>query len=119
MTADPLINGKWRLTRSVAAGVEGASPEGTFLVIKDNLFERHTPEYVFERQIDVNKDTSPAKIDLHITNEPDKGKIFLGIYKLEGDTLFIAHSLPGNPRPTQFESTAENKQILSVSVRER
>lgn|GEM_PF-2120558 len=112
------INGKWILTKSVSAGVEGASPEGTFLLIEDDLFERHTPSYVFQRKITLNDSILPHWIDLLIVNEPDKGKTFLGIYKREGDTLFIAHTLPNMPRPVSFESTSENKQILSVSVKE-
>ena len=100
---------------SVAAGIEGATPVGTYLRIADDYFERNTPAYVFTRTIDVNTDTVPHHIDLHITNEPDLGKTFLGIYKLEGNTLSLAHALPGKPRPVSFESTQENQQILSVS----
>lgn len=113
------LNGKWKLIRAVSAGTEGASPKGTYLVIKDTVFERHTPEYVFERKITVNTTTTPFQMDLYITNEPDKGKTFLGIYKLEGDTLYIAHALPGSPRPVNFESTLENKQILSITLKEQ
>ena len=70
---------------------------------------------MFTRTIAVDSSKVPHHIDLHITNEPDYGKTFLGIYKIENDTLFIAHALPGKPRPEVFESTTENQQILSVS----
>lgn len=112
------IDGKWLLTRSVSAGKEGASPDGKFLLIEGTLFERHTPNYIFERQLMLNTSVFPYQIDLHITNEPDKGKTFLGIYKVEGDVLTIAHALPGKPRPTTFESTEENEQILSISTKQ-
>jgi uncharacterized protein (TIGR03067 family) len=37
-----------------------------------------------------------------------EGKTQKGIYKLEGDTLIVCDSLPGEPRPTEFKSTKEN-----------
>ena len=115
---DHELEGTWDVVLSVAAGEEGATPAGTYLKIEGDYFERNTPNHIFTRTIVVNKDTTPYEIDLHITNEPDKGKTFLGIYKVEGNTLSIAHALPGNPRPSQFESTAANKQILSVSKKQ-
>ena len=114
---DNELNGKWQVIKSVAAGIEGATPEGTYLKIEADYFERQTPNYVFTRTIDINKESVPYQINLHITNEPDLGTIFLGIYKLEGNTLYIAHALPGRSRPVSFESTTENHQILSVSTK--
>lgn len=112
------LDGQWHLTRSVAAGKEGASPGGTFILIKGDVVERHTPDHVFERIMLLDPSVQPHHIDLHITNEPNKGEVFLGIYKIEGDILTIAHSLPGRPRPTTFESTEENEQILSISQKQ-
>ena len=114
---DIALDGKWKVTLSVAAGEEGATPAGTYLLIEGSYFERNTPAHVFTRSLTINKDTLPHQIDLHITNEPDLGKTFLGIYKIEGNTLLIAHALPGRPRPVGFESTPENEQILSVSTK--
>ena len=73
--------------------------------------------HVFKIEIVVSNNIFPHEIDLHITNEPEKGKTFLSIYKIEGDTLFICHALPGATRPTEFSSRQENKHILSVSKR--
>jgi uncharacterized protein (TIGR03067 family) len=115
---DTALNGTWRIVKSVASGVEGATPEGSYLLIRGEVFERHTPSYVFTRTISINAERTPHEIDLLITNEPDKGKVFLGIYSIEGDTLTLAHALPGRPRPTGFASTPDNQQILSVSVRQ-
>jgi len=112
------LNGKWMLTSAVSAGEDGASPEGTFLIIQGDDFERHTPAHVFKRKIKVDTTVDPHQIDLAITNEPDLGKTFLGIYRVEGDTLFLAHALPGRPRPTNFISTVENQQVLSISVKQ-
>ncbi|NJO25304.1 MAG: TIGR03067 domain-containing protein [Bacteroidia bacterium] len=113
------IEGKWKIILSVSAGKANASFEESYLMIKGNSFERHTPDYVFERTFTIDSIHKPHHINLLITNEPDKGKIFLGIYKIEGDSLFIAHSLPGFPRPVSFESTLGNKQIFSLSVKRK
>lgn len=112
------LDGKWNLVRSVASGKEGASPEGSFLKIQGDLFERHTPNHVFTRKLKLDTTKNPMEIDLLITNEPDLGKTFLGILECDDDILTIAHSLPGFPRPTSFESTPENQQILSISKKE-
>ncbi len=96
------LNGKWNIIKAISSGIEGATPKGTYLYIQENLFERHTPKYIFTREMELNRTTNPFQIDLHITNEPELGKTFLGIFKLEGDILTIAHSLPNFPRPTSF-----------------
>ena len=114
-----ILEGRWRIVKAVSGGVEGATPEGTYLFIQGDVFERQTPDYTYKRRITLNTNRHPFQIDLHITNEPHKGSTFLGLFKLEADTLYIAHSLPNHPRPVDFESTQENKQILSISVRQK
>ena len=48
-----------------------------------------------------------------------RGKAFLGIYTLEGNTLRWCVSNPGRPRPTELTSRAPQGQYLLVLTRVR
>lgn len=61
--------------------------------------------------------TDPKAIDIKIEEGDGKGEAYLGLYKLDGDTLTICHTLNGKARPAKLESTAENGAILVVYKR--
>jgi uncharacterized protein (TIGR03067 family) len=57
----------------------------------------------------------PKAIDLTLAAGPDKGKTFLGIYKLEGDTYTICRPVdPGKERPTAFATRPGSGLMLVV-----
>ncbi len=78
---------------------------GTRITIKEEK------EYKGTIAIDAGK--KPAAIDLIPTEEGEKGKL-LGIYQVEGDTLKLCYGRPGVPRPTEFTTKANSKQVLMV-----
>jgi uncharacterized protein (TIGR03067 family) len=68
----------------------------------------------------VDPGKSPRTLDLTITEGDDKGKMQLGIYKLDGEALTVALPPTGSKaRPTAFESTAKNQVELTVFRRAR
>ena len=110
------LSGEWNIQQAVESG--RATPPGKVrLVIRGHHFARVTAEHTFERWIEVDDTVLPHTIDLHITNEPQQGQLFKGIYQLDGDTLTICHALPGESRPSEFSSTVENRHVLSISTR--
>jgi uncharacterized protein (TIGR03067 family) len=53
-----------------------------------------------------------------LSGEP-RGKTFLGIYEIRGDTLRWCVANPGKPRPTEFASRPSSGQFLMVLTRKR
>ena len=67
------------------------------------------------KKIDATK--KPRTIDTEITSGENKGKIVLGIYEIEGDTLRICAALPGKGRPKAFSAPAGSGFALTVYKR--
>jgi uncharacterized protein (TIGR03067 family) len=62
----------------------------------------------------VDASKSPRTIDYQITLGPDKGKMQLGIYEFEGETVKVCLSQPGSDRPTEFASKAGDGRTFGV-----
>lgn len=123
------MQGTWLIESAIEAG-KPVEQGAARLSITGDRFERHTATHVFRRRIHLGEaaqtgDGSPpgaglaAWIDLEITNEPGLGAVLAGLVEVAGDRMSICHAQPGKPRPTAFSSTAENKNVLSISRRAR
>ncbi len=63
--------------------------------------------------------TNPRQMDTTGLSGEQKGKTYLGIYSLDGDTLKWCTANPGKPRPTEFISRPSAGQFLMVLKRQR
>ena len=60
----------------------------------------------------------PKALDVTGTEGPNKGKLILAIYEIEGDTLRICYDLGGKARPTEFK-TAEGTKLFLVEYKKK
>ena len=90
-----------------------------FLVIYEG--DKHTLKFgdqVFQvgtQKIDPTK--SPKTIDMTMTEGPSKGKVMLGIYEIEGDTMKACFDPEGKKRPTEFKSAPGSATFFNVHKR--
>jgi uncharacterized protein (TIGR03067 family) len=62
----------------------------------------------------------PKHIDMTVEEGPawHRGKVALGIYRLEGDQLHWSPGEPGAGRPTRFPTLQDRKQLYLILTRE-
>ncbi len=75
-------------------------------------------EVLFDSSYRIDQSKHPAQISMMGTEGDLAGKEAQGIYSLQGDTLHICYTMPGEPRPTAFESAAGSKAYLIIWKRQ-
>jgi uncharacterized protein (TIGR03067 family) len=63
-------------------------------------------------KLDASK--TPKTIDLTLTEGQASGQTIQGIYELQGDTLKICYSAPGQPRPKEFSAAEGSMQTFAT-----
>src|SRR5262245_50391694 len=58
-------------------------------------------------------------MDVEGVQGPNKGKNFLCIYELDGDTMRNCYELSGKSRPTEFKTTEGTQLFLVTYMREK
>jgi len=78
-------------------------------------------QLLFDGTIKIDPAKKPKTLDATQTSEGEnKGKTFLGIYEIEGDTLRICSAEPaGKDRPAEFSSKPGSGFFLRVYKREK
>ena len=67
--------------------------------------------------LQLNPAKSPKSINAMVRVGQDKGKVMLGIYALDGDTLKLCLDIEGEERPKEFKTAAGSKRLLAVCKR--
>jgi len=121
------LQGKWVAEKTVISGkesgkndqttlvVEGESVSWKYTLLMGDTAKSSTIQFTFK--LDPKK--KPAEIDLIPTEGPFKGKAFPSIYLLDGDTLKLCRSQPGQPRPTEFASKEGSDHYLLILKRSK
>jgi uncharacterized protein (TIGR03067 family) len=61
----------------------------------------------------------PRQLDVTSTEGVNKGKTFLAIYELDGDTLTVCYGLDGKTRPTEFKTQKGSTRALMTYKRKK
>ena len=89
------------------------------LVVKDDKYTVTVGKEADQGTVKLNPSAKPKEMDITGTDGPNKGKTFLAIYELDGDTLRVCYDLSGKARPTEFKTKADTQLFLVTYKREK
>jgi uncharacterized protein (TIGR03067 family) len=101
------------VTYNELKGVRSGGIEGALFIFEKDRFRLGTDSG--SERFAVDETTLPKRIDFDDGHLP----MVRGIYLLNGDTLTICSTGPGNPRPTEFKSSVFSTAILTKLERQK
>jgi uncharacterized protein (TIGR03067 family) len=114
------FQGTWTIESSKTGGKDlPADQLKGFIVIFEG--DKHTLKngdkviQVGTQKLDPSK--SPKTIDVTMTEGPNKGKVMLGIFEFNGNTLKVCFDPQGKKRPTEFKSARGSANFVNVHKR--
>lgn len=114
--------GVWAVTSFVREGKE-TPPEVAHSIVRvvegDHVVWKRDGKPFAGTTVTLDPAKAPHTIDVVPDGGRARGKVVLGIYRLDGDTLVIVMADPGKPRPTEFKAPAGSGLTLMSFKRER
>jgi uncharacterized protein (TIGR03067 family) len=111
------LEGKWKWVKAAIGGKEAEANKEAFFVFKGNELTMSAGDKTETYHIAaLDPTTDPMCVDL-VEKRPGKpDRTLEGVYRIEGDTLQIAHSLPndGKNRPTRFDKSLERGIVWTL-----
>jgi uncharacterized protein (TIGR03067 family) len=114
-----LLQGTWH---RVVVEIDGKKPSAEVMA-KDKLtitgdhYTLHMGEQARKGTFKLDPGKTPKQLDIVSAEGPNKGKVLVAIYKVEGDTFTYCVALPGNRRPAEFSGAEGSGQALYVNKR--
>jgi uncharacterized protein (TIGR03067 family) len=102
-----LLQGAWQPTAAELSETpfEAAVLKSMKLVIAGDQYTVTAGKSIDKGRLKINPAATPKSMDIIGIDGPNKGKTFLAIYELDGDTLRICYDLTGKARPTEFKTS--------------
>jgi uncharacterized protein (TIGR03067 family) len=120
------LQGTWRVLDMVTDGKPNIKQnpddeaDATFADDTMSLVAQPGAKKFREFTIKVDSTKKPKNIDLKVTEGVGKGKVALGIYELDGDTLKLCFPQDENvARPTEFASTDGSRHVFLTMRRQK
>ncbi len=120
-TAAPKLDGVWLPESAELAGqkLQDELLKTMKLKLADGKYSVTVAGQTDAGTVKLDPKAKPKTMDITGTDGPNKGKTFLAIYELGGDTLRICYDLSGKNRPTEFRSDKESQLFLVTYRREK
>jgi len=110
------LQGTWAATKAERDGKPADDVVGNRLSLTGDRFRIRSQdgELLYAGTVRVNSSAKPAAIDFAHTEGALKGKVWKGIYALDGDTLRTCDNAPDpeKSRPTAFEAKRGSGYVL-------
>jgi uncharacterized protein (TIGR03067 family) len=116
------FQGTWVLVSAVRDGKKPSDEKGIKLIItgtKYSLTQESSAVIGHRGTFLLDPAMKPKATDVTVTDGPDKGKIFLGIYELSSDDYKVCFASVGKDRPTEFSSKQGSGNLLQIWKREK
>jgi uncharacterized protein (TIGR03067 family) len=116
------IQGTWTVVMAEADGkpLPAEQTKDLKLVVQGDKYTFKTPDHTIEGTYKLDPAKKPKTIDATRSDGPDKGKVLLGIYQVEGDQLKMCFGAPGKEtRPKDFAPKAGEGFRLYVLKRSK
>jgi uncharacterized protein (TIGR03067 family) len=114
-------DGTWQLVEAEVGGMK--LPEDVTkniqLILKGDRYTVVTAEGKDEGTVRSKPGKTFEELDITGTKGPNKGKTFLAISELDGDTLKICYDLSGRQRPKEFKSKPGTQLFNAVYKRQK
>jgi uncharacterized protein (TIGR03067 family) len=113
---DKAIEGTWLPTKAELAGQpwSEAQVKSFFLKLSNGEYEVSVERQLDRGRYALDAKATPKSMTITGTDGPNKGKTFLCIYELSGDTLRVCYDLSGKKTPTEF-ATAKGTPLYLVT----
>jgi uncharacterized protein (TIGR03067 family) len=111
------LQGEWSMVSGERDGQvlpEDRVKSGKRVLKGDRITVTVAGQVFLKAKITIDPTKKPKTIDYTITDGPNKGKMQLGIYELDGDMVKFCSSPPEGERPTEFTSKEGSGRTLSV-----
>ena len=116
------FQGTWVLVSAEKDGKKLPDDKGIKLLIAENQYTlTQTSAAVIGQRGTFTLDPTkkPKATVVNVTEGPDKGKSYLGIYVLSSSDYKVCFALPGKERPSDFASQPGSGHLLQIWKREK
>ena len=116
------FQGTWVLVSAEKGGKKLAQDKGIKLQIEENkyaLTQQSSAVIGHRGTFTLDPSKNPKTTVVNVTEGPDKGKSFLGIYQLSSDDYTVCFAPPGKERPKDFSSASGSGNLLQLWKREK